>query len=68
MAENFRPLVSTIEDVEALAREVNRDLAGKSLDARMAEAMRRNKGAMHPLWMREALIRTMPNEGGGHDG
>ncbi len=46
-----------IDAVQRLAGEVNRDLAGKSLEERMAEAMKRNGGSMNPLWVREALIR-----------
>ena len=53
-------LADSIAAMEKLAGEVNRDLAGKSLEARMAEAMRRNKGSMHPKWMREVLIRVEP--------
>lgn len=49
-----------LAEIETLASEVNRDLAGKSLDARMAEAMKRNRGSMHPLYVREALIRVAP--------
>ena len=54
----MRSLAESISAIERLAAEVNRDLAGKSLNARMAEAMKRNKGSMSPKWVREALIRV----------
>jgi hypothetical protein len=35
-------------------------MPGKSLDARLAEAMKRNRGGMNPKMVREALIRCSP--------
>lgn len=57
----------TVSKYEKLAAEVNRDLAGEPFAIRMAEAMRRNKGSMHPLYVREALLRTpaAPEQPGG---
>ncbi len=49
-----------IADIEALAADVNRDLAGRSLTARLAEAMRRSRGNIHPKLVQEALLRTPP--------
>jgi hypothetical protein len=53
-------MVAWIATIERLAFEVNRDMPGKSLDARLAEAMKRNRGGMNPKMVREALIRCSP--------
>jgi len=49
-----------VAEYERLAGEVNRDMPGRPIDERMREAMKRNKGSMHPLYVREALLRTAP--------
>lgn len=50
-----------IADVEALAIAVIGDMPKASLEQQLAEAMRRNKGTMHPTWVRNALAHF-----GGH--
>ncbi len=47
-----------LAEYEKLAGEVNRDHPDWSVDRRLAEAMKRNRGGMHPLYVREALLRT----------
>lgn len=59
-----KTLAELVKEYGDLAAEVNRDMPGATLQARMREAMRRNKGSMNPLWVQEALIRSEPAPSG----
>jgi hypothetical protein len=60
-------MAEIVKEYEDLAAGVNRDMPDAKIDARLSVAMKRCKGGMHPLWLREALLRTPPAPSGSED-